>query len=109
MNVNPRETEVIWLMPIENMEYVRESSWLAPTKTKPPRSRLPGVTVGYTALSHREAGGASRSFNRRRFYLKDYDRHFQPEGEYETDQPCEAVSPMDVRPGEITPRYRGAK
>ena len=105
--VNPREEEVVWLIPIDDVDYVREGSWRAPSRARPPAKDTlrSSHVVGYTTLSPDAKSRTPGRFERRLFSLRAYDRHYEPGGTYANDCPYEAVSPMDVKPGEPSLSY----
>ena len=105
--VNPREEEVVWLIPIDDVDYVREGSWRAPSRARPPAKDTlrSSHVVGYTTLSPDASSITPGCFQRRTFRLREYDRHYDPDGVYASNFPCEAVSPMDVRTGEPSLSY----
>jgi hypothetical protein len=106
-----REEEVIWLMPIDDIDYVREKLWMAqsaesgPTHSDKEDSGVEllglgrgSVIVGYTTLPTDTAHDDFGLFTRRIFTLQPHDRHLDPNGIYATGYPTEAVDPKLVSP-----------
>jgi hypothetical protein len=95
----PHEARVVWLIDPGEMSYVR-STVVAHRRRRGPIAFRGFTVVGYTELrpdarSCRDIGG----FLRRVFWLKPYDRYFEPRGTYACDEPAEAVDPKRVAPG----------
>lgn len=117
-NVIAHETEIIWEIPIAEVDYVREAVEYAGTRQRPVPWHGAGVRVGYAVLADDAPNSGNPGiFIRRVFYLKkrrgrvDGDRYFHPDGTYSSGVPTEAVDPRTVAPGkrgELTPRARGA-
>lgn len=96
------ESEIIWLMDISQIEYVREAFLLTRGNTKFPQSKAywkPHTLVGYAVLSNTATDNRTRMQRRRYFYLKPHARYFQPNGSYAYYCPAEAVDPLTVSPG----------
>ncbi len=89
-----REKEVVWLEPLESLDYVRQRNIPRRSPHKPPVWSREGRMVGYT-----EAEG-SRTGMCRVFVLLEYDRDLEPEGVYRAGLvPPEGVDPRTVLPG----------
>jgi len=107
-----QELSIHWDEPIENLDYVRQSMAYSGTRSRPVTWRGPGRRVGYAVLQP-DADNVGRhrgSFDRRVFWLKDYDRDSDPNGVYQTGVPSEGIDPLTVAPGiwgEKTPRASG--
>ncbi|WP_199546302.1 DUF6009 family protein [Streptomyces sp. N35] len=96
------EEAVVWLEPIENLDYVRQTL----DKTKNGRGRPAyfgeGRLVGYVDLiKNSESKTQSGLFRRRKFYLLPHDRPNRPGGRYAKGAPGEAVDPRTVEPGKV--------
>lgn len=94
------ELEIVWLMDISKMDYVRQSMdmYCSRKNTKP--KHVVGTLVGYAILKPETKTDENHDYHRRFFWLKDHDRYYQPEGVYKTGAPLEAVDPRTVAPGE---------
>ncbi len=101
------ELEIIWLANLDDIDYVRQGTYLLRTRTRAPAKKAgERRLVGY-AIVGKEARGVAGHFLRRAFWLKTYDRVLDPRGPYQTGVPAEAVDPRAVRPkvlGEVTER-----
>jgi hypothetical protein len=93
------ECKIVWLRDPDAMPYVRQSSVQRPAR----RGRVSLYSRDFTVVGWSELGpDAPRfcgAFWRRVFWLKPYDRYFEPHGTYAADEPAEAVSPRDVQVG----------
>jgi hypothetical protein len=106
------EERIVWVEDVERLDYVRESSDSFSSRVgRPARRRCPGRLVGYSELRP-EAEGSSRyyrSFRRRLFWLKPYDRD-SGDPTYRHGCPAEGVDPRTVAPnvrGQVTERAWG--
>jgi hypothetical protein len=101
------ELEIVWLQDITDIDYVRQGAYLLWTRTRAPgKNTGERRVVGYATVGP-AARGVRGYFLRRVFWLKLYDRAYDPRGPYRTGTPAEAVDPRTVRPrvaGEVTPR-----
>lgn len=101
------EREIIWLEDISGIDYVRQGAYLLRTRTRPPAKEAgERRLIGYTTVGP-NARGVGGYFLRRAFWLKTYDRLYDPRGPYRTGTPAEAVDPRTVQPGvegEVTDR-----
>lgn len=94
------EQSIIWEEDIDRLDYVREIELPAATRQRPVPWRGEGRRVGYAVLRpDARNSGSPGTFNRRVFFLKDYDRDTEPAGIYEIGEPAEAIDPRLVRPG----------
>lgn len=107
------ESELVWLMDIRDIDYVREGHWVSGSRTRPPAKQWNETrVVGYTRLKPKAEVDEDpfRSFHRRIFTLRTYDRYYDPEGTYRIGCPSEAVDPRTVIPtqkGRLTDRAWG--
>ncbi len=113
----PQEIAVVWLMPIDAMDYVRQSPTYGLTRQGPPTWYwLPDSgyhLIGYTNLrpdadwSSFDEENGEPYFRRRVFWLKDADRFFSPDGPYRDKRtaPSDSVDPRLVKPGLWTPDW----
>ncbi len=94
------ESRIVWTGDPADYEYVRVSSRESPRRAGPVEPPA-GECVGYAELAP-EAPNIGRPgvFCRRVFWLKDHDRHNDPQGVYEGSHPAEAIDPRTVRTGE---------
>ncbi|MFJ9742851.1 DUF6009 family protein [Streptomyces sp. NPDC101166] len=91
------ESEIVWLEPIDTLDYVRQSLDRLPTRRGKPAYHRDGRMVGYAMLGPQaKASRASGTFLRRVFWLKCNDRNFVPDGLYAKGAPAEAVDPRTV-------------
>ncbi|MCS3937318.1 hypothetical protein GGP80_003328 [Salinibacter ruber] len=103
-----KEAEIVWEVPIEDLDYVRETITLAGTRTRGVPWNGEGKRVGYAVLEEDASSRSPGRFNRRVFFLKSYDRP-DGDGTYATGCPSEAVDPRTVEAGQggkKTPRVR---
>lgn len=91
------EAEIVWLFDPESMPYVRERVTIVSTRQRPIKKYNDYKVVGYAILKPDAPG--KRMFRRRFFWLKDYDRYYQPQGIYSIGTPVEGVDPLTVAPG----------
>lgn len=98
VDVPYRESCIIWLEDIDQLDYVREAWFLTsghlgePTQDEaPPRARV----VGYAVILLSTMRNAPPLFWRRVFYLRDYDRDTTPEP-FDMTAPHIAVDPRTV-------------
>ncbi|MFI6688041.1 DUF6009 family protein [Streptomyces sp. NPDC050485] len=107
------ETEIVWLVPTEDLDYVRESLEITKRATGRPAYTRAGRLIGYANL--RPGTTSTRSsgrFDRRIFWLLPHDRSESPSALYQSATPLEAVDPRTVRagvPGSLTDRARRGK
>jgi hypothetical protein len=93
------EAEIIWLEPVDDLDYIRQSLEALPDRRRKPHY-YPGRMVGYATLHPgTRSSMASGRFRRRVFWLKDNDRALVPDGLYAYGAPSEAVDPRTVAPG----------
>ncbi len=91
------EEEIVWLIDPATMPYVRECIALVSSRQRPLKKCNGYQVVGYAVLP---AATPGRSwFKRRCFWLKEYDRYYQPAGTYSVGTPAEGVDPLTVAPG----------
>jgi len=94
------ESEIIWLMDISEIPYVRELHNSNFSRRKGKIKYLHYTVVGYSELqSNAPNTGLPGFFARRIFWLKEYDRYYQPNGTYSAGCPVEGVDPLTVKPG----------
>jgi hypothetical protein len=108
------EADIIWLEPIDRLDYVREVIYDGyPSRWRKPRwSCHDGRLVGFaTLVKHPQYSGGPRChrahYSRRVFWVASHDRDSQPDGVYSRTTPCEAVDPRTVAPqvaGRMTER-----
>ena len=96
----PNEARVVWLRDPGTMDYARQTV-VAHGHRKGRMAFRDFAVVGYSELRPdaprcSDAGG----FLRRVFWLKPYDRYFEPHGTYAHYEPAEAVDPKRVAPGQ---------
>lgn len=93
------EAEVVWLEPVDDLDYVRQT--LDKTKrrnNRPPYAR-DGRMVGYARLDdNADPDPDSGLYKRRVFYLLPHDRDSIPDGLYSEGAPGEAVDPRTIAP-----------
>ncbi len=107
-----QELAIHWDEPIDNLDYVRASMAYAGTRARGVPWYGPGRRVGYAILRPDADNAGLYYFDRRVFWLKDYDRDSDPGGVYETGTPSEGIDPLTVAPGiwgEKTSRARNPK
>lgn len=95
------EERIVWVRDPREMEYVREKTGTAGTRTQPyPKHRVgAGELVGYAVLTEDAPNvGRPGTFERRYFTLKDHDRP-QSGDTYESGTPAEGVDPLTIFPG----------
>lgn len=102
------ETRIVWEADPADFDYVRQSLAYAGTRTRPVPWYV-GRRLGFAVLAAdaESARVAPGTFERRVFWVKDYDRHAEPEGPYSRGAPAEAVDPRTVSPracGSLTDR-----
>ena len=107
------EIAIIWEENPNNFDYVREYLTTHPCRRRIKKWPLEGRRVGYSVLAPNapSEGGRKRSFVRREFFVKEYDRDSEPNGIYSVGCPIEGVDPRTVRPrvpGKQTERSWGA-
>ncbi|MEV7930565.1 DUF6009 family protein [Kitasatospora sp. NPDC088779] len=106
------ETDIVWLEPVDDLPYVRESLYITKRRRGRPPYHGTGRLVGYADLD--PAATATRDsgrFDRRIFVLQPTDRGQCPDTPYTTYAPLEAVDPHTVapgRPGRLTERAWGS-
>jgi hypothetical protein len=94
------ENRIVWVINPDTMPYVRESTVIRPQRSG--RVALHSFKVVGWAELQPDAPRFCGGFWRRVFWLKSYDRYFEPDGTYATDRPCEAVDPRLIRAGSAT-------
>ncbi|MEU1569089.1 DUF6009 family protein [Streptomyces mirabilis] len=95
------EIDIVWLIPVDELDYVREGFDITKRRTGRPAYHGHGRLVGYAnlrpdAVPTRDSG----RYNRRTFWLLSHDRGEAPDTEYRTHAPLEAVDPRTVGPGQ---------
>jgi hypothetical protein len=110
------ELAIVWLVDPSKFAYVRELHFDAfhsragnPSKLLKDCLEHFAVLVGYSVLKP-SARSDCGTWTRRFWWLKDYDRHFDPGGRYADWFPTEAVDPLTIRaghPGQLTERAIG--
>jgi hypothetical protein len=95
--INPAEVDVVWVRPLDGVQYVRESNTYSDSGTAQPPGRGDQIVWGYTTVPSNDYA------MRRVFYLRRHDRFLQPDGIYAEDHPAEAVDPRQVVAGKPTP------
>lgn len=102
------ETEIVWTVPIDDLDYVRESLDITKRRSGKPPYHQPGRLVGYANLApDTTATRDSGRYDRRTFWLLPRDRSESDDSPYTTYAPLEAVDPRTVapgRPGRLTRR-----
>ena len=92
------ESCIIWLESIENIPYVLEYAILC--KQREAMFDIPTYRtiklIGYSALDSTAEPYDDGHFIRRAFWLRDFDRFFQPDGIYSNGCPVGAVDPITV-------------
>jgi len=106
------EDRIVWLEPVDNLDYVRVSSVSAGTRNRSVGRHFAydGRLVGYAILRPDAPNVLPGTFGRRIFWLARHDRDSQPDGPYLHGCPTEAVDPATVapnQPGRITDRAWG--
>jgi Family of unknown function (DUF6009) len=91
------ETRIVWLRPIEDLDYVREGIVLTTRRRGRIGMRGRRTLIGYAEVV--KTGRGIVTYSRRIFWLRAHDRHFDPKGCYAVRAPCEAVDPRTVAPG----------
>lgn len=96
------ESDIVWEIDIDDIDYVREGFATAGTRSRPvPWSdHNEGKRVGYAVLTDTAPANGPGRFERRVFFLKSHDRNEDPDGVYENMAPSEAVDPQTVAAGE---------
>ncbi|GKQ33535.1 DUF6009 family protein [Streptomyces sp. A012304] len=94
------ETEIVWTVPIDDLDYVRESLDITKRRSGKPPYHQPGRLVGYANLApNTTATRDSGRYDRRTFWLLPRDRSESDDSPYTTYAPLEAVDPRTVAPG----------
>ncbi|MFC7992022.1 DUF6009 family protein [Streptomyces pilosus] len=105
------ETEIVWTVPIDDLDYVRESLDITKRRSGKPPYHQPGRLVGYANLApDTTATRDSGRYDRRTFWLLPRDRSESDDSPYTSYAPLEAVDPRTVgpgSPGRLTPRAWG--
>ncbi|WP_394427381.1 DUF6009 family protein [Streptomyces sp. SGAir0957] len=105
------EARIVWLEDIAGLEYVRQAVHGTPYRKGKPNFDGLGRLVGYAELAPSvERDPQTSLFHRRVFYLVPHDRDSEPDGDYRTGSPGEAVDPQTVdicQVGEKTERSQG--
>jgi Family of unknown function (DUF6009) len=111
------ELAIVWLYDLDDFDYVRESEITTtgrrnnPTKgVRPFRAPEGGRVIGYSILHPTAPARSPFCFERRIFWVKDYDRSESIDTPYAKHAPYEAVDPRTVaagQPGTITKRAWG--
>ncbi|MFK0047941.1 DUF6009 family protein [Streptomyces sp. NPDC090741] len=106
------ETEIVWLVPTDGLDYVRESLDITKRRSGQPPYHSRGRLVGYADLGPRTtATRDSGRYDRRTFWLLPTDRSESNDSPYTAYAPLEAVDPRTVapgRPGRLTERAWGS-
>ncbi len=107
------ESNIVWLMDIEKIEYVRETIAQGISRRKGLIKYADFVVVGYSELTKDAPNtGYPGNFRRRIFWLKEYDRYLQPNDVYKANSPAEGVDPLTIAPrvpGKKTERAWGVQ
>lgn len=92
------ETNIVWLHDPLRFKYLRETLCLFTRGRGHIRDPYPPpwLLVGYAEV--RRSGGRGM-YQRRVWWLKDYDYDYDPGGLYATGWPMEAVDPASIRIG----------
>jgi hypothetical protein len=102
------EVELQWLEHPGSFDYVRQILTKDRRRAGQPRYLRDGRLIGWANLSEDAEGDPdSGLYKRRLFFLLPHDRDTQPDGEYRTGAPGEAVDPRTLearRVGEKTER-----
>jgi len=106
------ENKIVWLEPVENLDYVREKSIMTSFRHGmiSKHDRPNGRVVGYSELLPGTPGISKGTFRRRVFWLAPHDRDSAGGGPYQHSAPGEAVDPRTVAPnvaGALTDRAWG--
>ncbi|WP_318212283.1 MULTISPECIES: DUF6009 family protein [unclassified Streptomyces] len=105
------EHDIVWLEPVDTLDYVRQSLDRLPTRRGRPPYHRDGRMIGYATLTPQaKPSRASGTFLRRVFWLTPNDRDTTPDGLYTKCTPAEAVDPRTVsarEKGRKTPRSEG--
>lgn len=105
------ESEIVWTVPIDDLDYVRESLDITKRRSGKPPYHKPGRLVGYANLDpSTTATRDSGRYDRRTFWLLPRDRSESTDSPYTTYAPLEAIDPRTVapgHPGRLTPRAWG--
>jgi len=113
------ELEIIWLRPKEKYDYLREGYFISGSRHRPPPKAtythktcdggLLAHVVAYAVLKPGAASKYPRTFWRRLWWVKTYDRwvgHGTDRGHwYETGCPCEGISTETVIAGQPSLAY----
>jgi hypothetical protein len=93
------EARIVWLEDISRLAYVRQGVYWGMTRRGKPKcpAGKKGRVVGYAEL-YRWYKSDSRVYQRRVFWLKNYDRD-SGDPTYRRGAPAEAVDPKTVKPG----------
>ncbi|MYT69671.1 MULTISPECIES: DUF6009 family protein [unclassified Streptomyces] len=96
------ESKIVWLEDIAGLESVRQAVHGTPYRKGKPNFGGLGRLVGYAELAPSvERDPHTSLFHRRVFYLVPHDRDSEPDGDYRTGSPGEAVDPQTVDMGQI--------
>lgn len=103
------EERIVWLEDVARLDYVREWTFAARSRTAAPRWKgLEGRLVGYAVLRADAPRDSFGCYVRRLFFLKDHDRDRAPDDTYHARRPgdrcaggcpTEAVDPRTVAAG----------
>lgn len=98
------EEDIVWTKDVRKFDYVRETFSSEHYRQKAPRAELgsSGTQFGYATLRKFRESVQHSPYNRRVFWLKDYDRGMPGEstnGYQDSGAPIEAVDPRKILPG----------
>jgi hypothetical protein len=94
---------IVWMEDPLQFTYLRERKYTSNHRTIPVKKILfceQKRIIGYEIISHKRG-----MYNFRLWWLKTYDRDFDPEGAYKYNQPYEAVIPSSIESGKESKNY----
>ncbi len=95
------EQRIVWECDPSGFEYVRQRLERAGTRVKPVPFNGRGERVGYSVLTVDAPRLRKGVWERRVFYVTDWDRSEEPSGPYDWTAPHEAVDPRSLAPGAV--------
>lgn len=91
------EIDIVWLDDPLKYTYLRETYVITKRPKKFNENCVNGKLIGYAV--HRPKGRRSVSYDRRCWYVTEWDRDLCPNGNYANCAPCEAVLPSSIEVG----------
>jgi hypothetical protein len=95
------EQRLVWECDPSRFEYVRQRIERCGTRQRGVTLSSRGERVGYAILAPYAPRLRKGTWERRVFYVTDWDRSEDPTGPYDWSAPHEAVDPRTLEPGEV--------